>query len=72
MIYNTSQLSSDEKNVIYDIDHRYSMLSMFGNMEKMKNLTLPFLEIYQEFRIDNFDKWSLINDSIEKTQTSFR
>lgn len=52
---------------MYELDDRYSLAidNIYGTEETVEKATLRFIELYKEFRIDNFDKWSEVNRTID-------
>jgi hypothetical protein len=62
------QWSEDEKSFMYELDDWYSLAidNIYGTEETVEKATLRFIELYKEFRIDNFDKWSEVNRTIDQ------
>ena len=68
------QCSEEEKSFMYELDDRYSLAidNIYGTVEAVEKATLRFIELYKEFRIDNFDKWSEVNRTIDQKITNLK
>ena len=61
-------LTEDEKSFMYGLDDKMDCAErgIYGTVEAVERETLRFIEIYSDFKIGNFDKWSEINKTIEE------
>lgn len=63
-----SELTDDEKSFMHGIDDMYDLAvsGTFGTVEDFEMDTLRFIEIYKDFRIDNFEEWKAIDSIIDE------
>lgn len=61
------RLTEDERDLIYGIDEDYECAidGIYGTIENVEKEVLRFLEIYKDFRIENFENWGEIDETIE-------
>ncbi len=57
-----------EKSLMYGLDEELNCAEsgIYGTIEGVEEEVLLFLEIYKDFSIDNFSKWSEINKTIDQ------
>ncbi len=62
------ELSETEKSFMYSLDEDLDCAEsgIYGTVEAVEKEALRFIEIYKDFSIDNFNKWSEINTTIDK------
>lgn len=61
-------LTETEKGFMYGLDEDLDCAEsgMYGTVEAVEKAAMRFIEIYKDFSIDNFDKWSEINRTIDE------
>ncbi len=62
------ELTETEKSFMYGLDEDLDCAEsgIYGTVEAVEKETLRFIEIYKDFSIDNFDKWSEVNKTIDE------
>ena len=62
-----ADLTDEEKSLMYGLDEDYDCAEegIYGTIEEVEKETLRFLEIYNEFQIDNYKDWKKIDATIE-------
>lgn len=65
--WSDSALMDQEINMIYQLDYDFECVDagIYGTIETVEKETLRFLEVYKNFRIDNYSEWKNINIAIE-------
>ena len=68
------ELTDEEKSFMYGIDDMYDLAvsGTFGTVESFEMDTLRFIEIYKDFRIDNFADWKAIDKTIDEKVNHLR
>nr|MCU0348865.1 hypothetical protein [Saprospiraceae bacterium] len=61
-----TDLTEEESSLMYGAEDYYYLAKegSHGTIDRIKAETLAFLEIYKDFRIDNFDEWKEVDATI--------
>lgn len=62
----TAGLSIEEQRFMISLDDVFSLATFgtFSTVEAIETITLRFLEVYKEFRLDNMHEWQAINATV--------
>ncbi|QQS37376.1 MAG: hypothetical protein IPM56_05315 [Ignavibacteriales bacterium] len=64
--YNTV-LSENEKYLLYGLDdyHELAINDKYGDIDEIEKEVSDILDLYKNFRLDNFEEWTKINEVVE-------